>query len=70
MTQSVKADRIPPALKVALDAGLLPPERPMTLDAIDLQTAELLVHLKAWARREIEMRFQGVGLADRERFNR
>ena len=70
MTQSVKADRIPPALKVALDAGLIPPERPMKLPAIDLQTAELIVYMQAWARREMEMRFQGVGLADRERFNR
>ena len=59
----------PPALRAALDANLIPPERPLTLPAITLDQAELLVHLKAWARREIELRFQGVGLKDRETHN-
>ena len=57
----------PEALRAARAAGDIP-EVPPRRD-VDLTMREFEEHMKAWVRTEIEMRFQGVGLQHRRRFN-
>lgn len=57
----------PPALQHALASGDIPPVPPRRDE--DLTARELEMHLKAWVRRDIELRLWGVGLATRQEHN-
>ena len=57
----------PPALQAALASGDIP-EVPARRDA-DLTGREFEEHIKAWTRREIELRLWGIGLDARRTHN-